>query len=132
MRKLPCEVAVKSIVPSIRSLLANELINTHRMKCEDTANLLGITQSAVSKYTHHVRGTALQAEIETLFKGMVKEVALLMADGKFDRLESLEQICHLCSLIRSKGIMCEICDSRSHDNDSGICKLCFKQFSMRE
>jgi hypothetical protein len=130
--KLPCEVAVKSVIPSIRALLAIELINTHGMKQDDVASLLGITQTAVSKYAHHVRGAALQTEIERLFEDVVKKVATLIANGEFDRFESTEQMCRLCSLVRTKGIMCEICNSHSSERVSSICKLCFRQLSIKE
>ncbi|MCK5562646.1 transcriptional regulator, partial [Candidatus Bathyarchaeota archaeon] len=59
---MPCEVAVKSVVPAIRAGLAKELVQTHKLRQIDIANLLGITQTAVSKYTRDVRGRVVQIE----------------------------------------------------------------------
>jgi len=57
---LPCEVAVKSLVPTIRSAAARELTQSYGFKQKDVANLLGVTQTAVNKYTRHVRGRGPQ------------------------------------------------------------------------
>jgi len=59
---LPCEIAVKSLIPALRSTIAKELIHKHGLKQKDVADLLGVTQTAVSKYVCEVRGTVLKIE----------------------------------------------------------------------
>ena len=56
---IPCEVAVKSLIPAIRSAIARELTESHKLKQKEVAELLGITQTAVSKYTRFYRGTVI-------------------------------------------------------------------------
>ena len=48
--QLPCEVGVKTVVPAIRALLAKKLIEQHGMNESQTATVLGLSQSAISRY----------------------------------------------------------------------------------
>ena len=97
--KLPCEVAVKSVVPAIRALLAKELIETYGMKQREAANLLGITQTAVSKYAHHVRGRILLIEKEKKVETLITKTAALLANGNLNRTALALQICITCKLV---------------------------------
>jgi len=122
--KLPCEVAVKSVVPAIRALLAKELIETYGMKQREAANLLGITQTAVSKYTHHVRGRVLLVEKEKKVEILITKIAALLANGNLNRTTLALQICTTCKLVRKKGLMCELCKRVDPTLDIQQCKVC--------
>jgi hypothetical protein len=122
--KLPCEVAVKSVVPAIRALLAIELVETHRVKQSDAARMLGITQTAISKYTHHVRGRILSIEGEGEVKTLIVETATSLANGFMDRTALAQQICVTCRLVRKKRLMCELCRRTSPELDLEQCNLC--------
>lgn len=122
--KLPCEVAVKSVVPAIRALLAKELIETHRMKQTEAAFLLGITQTAVSKYTHHVRGKGLSIEKEKEAQSLIAKTAASLADGSLDKTELGHQICVTCKLVRRKRLMCKLCKRANPTLNVKECKLC--------
>ena len=50
-----CEQAV-TLFPAIRAAIARKLINEHGMSQLKVAEILGITQSAVSQYLKSVRG----------------------------------------------------------------------------
>ncbi|MDH5448582.1 MAG: transcriptional regulator [Candidatus Bathyarchaeota archaeon] len=123
--KLPCEVAVKSVVPAIRALLAKELTKTYGMKQKEAANLLGITQTAVSKYTHHVRGRILLIEKHEEVKTQIVETAASLANGNIDRTTLILRICTACQLIREKHLMCKLCKRADPALDIKQCKLCF-------
>lgn len=123
--KLPCEIAVKSVVPAIRALLAKELTETYGMKQQEAANLLGITQTAISKYTHHVRGSILPIEKEKEVKILVVKTAASLANGNLDRTTLALQICSTCKFIRKKGLMCELCKRANPTLNTELCKLCF-------
>jgi predicted transcriptional regulator len=122
--KLPCEVAVKSTVPAVRALLAKELTETHRMKQNEAAKLLGITQTAVSKYTHHVRGRILLVEMDEEVKLLVTKTAASLANNNLDRTALATQICGMCKLIREKRLMCELCKRADPTLDVEHCNLC--------
>jgi len=123
--KLPCEIAVKSVVPAIRALLAKELTQNYGMKQKEAANLLGITQTAVSKYTHHVRGRILIIEKHEEVKTQIKKTATSLANGNINRTTLALQICTTCKLIREKRLMCKLCKRANPTLDIKQCKLCF-------
>ncbi len=107
--KLPCEVAVKSVVPAIRALIARELTETYEMKQREVGDLLGITQTAISKYTHQVRGRVLEIGKDREARILVVKTAVSLANGDLDRTALALQICKTCKLVRKKGLMCELC-----------------------
>jgi len=106
---LPCEVAVRSLVPALRSAIARELTQTYGLKQKDVANLLGVTQTAVSKYTRHVRGTVLKIEDVEEVQPTIKEIVVSLANGHMSKYELVTKFCVACEIIRRKGLMCELC-----------------------
>ena len=124
--KLPCEVAVKSAVPAIRALLAKELTENHGIKQKEAADLLGITQTAVSKYTHHVRGSILSIEKEEEVVTLVRKIAASLAGGDLNTTELVLQICATCKLIRKTRLMCKLCKHVS-SIESQQCFICIRE-----
>ena len=123
---MPCEVAVKSVVPAIRAGLAKELIRTHKLKQSDTANLLGITQTAVSKYTRHVRGRVVRIENVEEVHEMITETANMLANGEVSRRQFAIRFCEICKLVRQKGLMCELCRRSNPSLDIRQCLICIE------
>ena len=121
---LPCEVAVKSLVPSIRSALARELIQTYGLKQKDVANLLGVTQTAVSKYTRHVRGVVLEIEEVEEVQPTIREIVVLLANGHMSKYELVAKFCVVCQIVRRKRLMCELCKISDPSIDIQQCFLC--------
>jgi predicted transcriptional regulator len=52
---LPCEVGVKVVLPAIRALMARTIVEKHGMKERQAAEILGLSQSAISRYTSKQR-----------------------------------------------------------------------------
>lgn len=125
--KLPCEVAVKSVVPAIRALIAKELTETHKMKQVEAAELLGITQTAISKYTHHVRGRILRIEEEAKVRLFIRKTAASLANGDLTRAALVLRICDACRVVREKGLMCELCKRANPTIEIKHCELCLLQ-----
>ena len=50
-----CEVIVGTILPAVRSIMTKELLIGYKMTQQEAANLLGITQAAVSHYNRESR-----------------------------------------------------------------------------
>lgn len=122
--KLPCEIAVKSVVPAIRALLAKELIVTYGMKQTEAANLLGITQTAVSKYAHHVRGRVMSIENEDEVCTLIEDTAASLANGHLDKTKLGVKICATCKTVRKKRLMCALCKRANQAINLNQCKLC--------
>ncbi len=122
----PCEVAVKTVAPAVRAILAQTLLRKHEMKETQVAQILGISQSAVSKYNKKVRGTTISIdhlpEIQNLTNQMI---AVLLADP-IQKMEYMKLFCKACSLVRSKSLMCPLCQENQKPKIDG-CEFCRSQ-----
>jgi len=96
--KLPCEEALWYVLPQIRADLARELIKNGSSQ-KETAQLLGLTPSAVSQYLHKKRGGKFKTAPG--YKGYIKKVAKEIKETKSqDEISKL--ICKCCAESRSK------------------------------
>jgi hypothetical protein len=123
---LPCEVAVKSLVPSLRSTIAKELTQTYGLKQKEVANLLGITQTAVSKYIRHVRGTVIEIGSIEEVRPMIDETVMLLANGGLSRDELIGRLCKICAIVRRKRLMCELCQRADPSMGAQRCFVCLR------
>jgi len=121
---MPCEVAVKSLVPAIRALMAKELTQTHKLKQEEAARLLGITQAAVSKYTRNVRGRALNIEKIDEARAMTADMTNMLAEGQISRTQLVQEFCLVCKAVRQTGAMCKLCKRSDPTIDVKTCLVC--------
>jgi len=129
---LPCEVAVRSLVPAIRSAIARELTQTYGLRQKDVASLLGVTQTAVSKYTRHVRGTVLKIEEVEEVQPMIKEIVVSLANGHMSKYELVAKFCVACEIIRRNGLMCELCRLSDPSIDIKECIVCHSKTSFMQ
>jgi predicted transcriptional regulator len=106
---IPCEVVVKTVSPAIRALLAQKLINEYHLKETRVAELLGITQSAVSKYTKKVRGTTIHLDQISEIQEIVNQMTALLLADPVEETKIILLFCQACTIIRSKGLMCPLC-----------------------
>jgi hypothetical protein len=121
---LPCEVAVKSVIPAIRSAIARELTETHGLKQKEVAELLGVTQTAVSKYTSHCRGAIFEVTEVQGVQPIIKRTVLLLANGQINKYELAEKLCLVCGIIRQSGLMCILCKISDPNIDTNKCIVC--------
>ncbi len=120
----PCEVAVKSVIPAIRAYIAKQLIQTYKMKQTDVAELLGITQTAVSKYVGNVRGQALRIDQEDEIQSMMNKIASRIADRQTSGPQLTLEFSAVYRAVRRNGQMCELCQ-RSDPEIRGVsCNVC--------
>jgi predicted transcriptional regulator len=121
----PCEVAVKTVSPAIRALLAQTLIEKHEMKEIEVAQLLGITQSAVNKYNKKVRGTTIPINDIPEVQGITSQMISLLLTSPVQQMELMKLFCQACNIIRSKGLMCPLCQPNQKPAVDG-CDFCTK------
>ena len=122
---LPCEVVVQTVLPAIRALMARTILEKHGMKEQQVAELLGLSQSAISRYTTKNRGNIITIEnvpeVQTLIDQMIN---LLLYGKPHQTTEILELLCQTCKIIREKGLMCELCQKKTRENIVEICAFC--------
>lgn len=108
----PCEVAVKTVSPAIRALLAQTLLDKHDLNETQIAEILGISQSAVSKYSKKVRGTTIPIDKISEVQGIVTQMAIILRTQPLhlaQQTQVMQLFCKACIVIRSKGLMCVLC-----------------------
>jgi len=120
----PCEIAVKSVIPAIRAYIAKELTQTHKMKQNDVGNLLGITQTAVSKYIGNVRGQAIRIDQTKEVQIMMNEITSKVVDGKILGPQLILEFCEVCKAARRNGLMCELCKRSDPTINVKTCLVC--------
>jgi len=128
---IPCEVAAKSVIPALRAMIARELIDDYAMKQELVAERLGVTQAAVSKYRHQVRGEAVDLETAVEVRKISREIASVLVEDP-NPLDISRRFCQACTDIRALGLMCETCRKVDPSWDVEHCTICFGHHSCAE
>jgi len=121
---IPCEIAVKSVIPAIRACVAKELTQTYKMRQNDVANRLGITQTAISKYVRDVRGHVIRIDQTEEIRSMMNKIVSQAANEKISRTQLTLGFCEVCKMVRRNGIMCELCKRSDPVLDIGLCRVC--------
>jgi predicted transcriptional regulator len=121
----PCEVAVKCALPSVRAMIANELMNKYNLKQIQAAKLLEISQPAISLYQKKLRGTAINLENDPDITALVAKHADYLVKGISTHKEILSSFCGICKTLRSKGFLCKIhkaFDPTINIEECGLCQ----------
>jgi hypothetical protein len=120
---LPCEVAVKSVIPAVRALVAKEL-EDQGLTQDQVAEILGVSQSAVSKYSRNVRGRAIKVDDIEEIRPFIDGIVMILLDGTRQSVELLRLFCQACITIRRTSLMCALCkktDPKIKVEECGFC-----------
>jgi predicted transcriptional regulator len=104
-----CEVIVTSILPAIRSILTRELMGDYRLTQKETADLLGLTQPAISQYQKECRGAKVKLlEKQPKIMKMIDELAKDVSTGKIRPKQLQLKFCGICKTVRENKIICKL------------------------
>jgi predicted transcriptional regulator len=117
---LPCEVGVKAVLPAIRALMARTIVEKHGMKEQQAAEILGLSQSAISRYTSKDRGNTITIENVPEVQALIN----LLMYNSHQKNEILELFCQTCKIIREKGLICQLCQEKTGSTDLETCGFC--------
>lgn len=112
-------------------MIARELMEGYGMKQELVAERLGVTQAAVSKYRHQVRGEAVDLENASEVRRISRDIASTLV-GDPNPLDVSRKFCQACTDIRALGLMCETCRRVDPSWDVEHCTICFGHHSCAE
>lgn len=99
--KVPCEIILWHLLPSIRKEFTKCLIDDYDLNQKQVAELLGITPAAVCQYISAKRGY-FEITDDEILKEMKKSTDVIFHNGS----ESIvEETCRVCNIIKSKGII---------------------------
>ena len=107
--KIPCEVIVWYVVPSIRRELAIELIKSNKISQKKTARLLDITTAAISQYVNDKRGNRIYEYImDAKTKKLVKtQIATASKEIMRNPNCTVGEICKICNLLKKENVINE-------------------------
>ncbi len=101
--KALCENITRYILPSVRSLIVTYLYKEKGLSQLEIANLLGISQSTVSRYINKERGLYAKKLMEIpSFQEKLSEIANKIIKGEID---SDSVLCELCLYLKEQGYL---------------------------
>jgi len=121
---LPCEVAVKSVVPAIKALMAIQLVEKHGLRQDEVAQILGVSQSAVSKYTSKTRGYIVKIDDIQDVQPLIDKMVVLLLAGAYERQGFLAFFCNTCAVVRKRNAMCQFCQKADPKIEIEECHFC--------
>jgi len=120
---LPSEVEAKTIIPALRSLIAKKLINTYHLPQRKVAEMLGITQAAVSNYIREVRGIGVSLEDSAEAQKLVDEIVRSILAG-VDQVTLMKKFHEAVTIIKAKRLMCDLHQKLEPSLDTQSCHIC--------
>jgi len=104
-----CEVIVTTILPAIRSIITKELLSGYHLTQKQAADLLGLTQPAVSQYYRESRGFKVkilekQPKIMKMIDNLTKDIAAERITPK----EIQTRFCSICKSVRESKTICHL------------------------
>lgn len=127
---VPCEVAVKCVLPVVRAMLAKELMTKYQLRQTKVAEMLRVSQPAISLYSRKMRGRAIDLEKDDEVGKQVSSFAKALAENDLSRRDLIPRYCEICKTIRAKGLLCELHKAFDPTIDIETCELCFTKSSL--
>jgi hypothetical protein len=98
--KTVCEVVVSYLLPTIRSLIANELINKHNLSQIEVSKKLGITKAAVCQYKKGLRGRKAEKILSNKkILNEIKKLAKNIAENDYTSEQIHIKICKISEIL---------------------------------
>ncbi len=110
--KIPCELIVWYVLPSIRRELARELVDKHNFSQAEVARRFGVTDAAISQYLKAKRGTSKEIENSGKYEDFRKEVevaAVRMVNGS----DIVTETCRICEMVKKSGMLVKVYETRT-------------------
>jgi len=104
-----CEVIVTTILPAIRSIITKELLSTYHLTQKEAADLLGLTQPAISQYYGESRGFKVKLlEKQPKIMRMIDDLTRKIAAGRLNAKEVQARFCSICKSVREAKTICRL------------------------
>ncbi|MBO3757538.1 MAG: transcriptional regulator [Thermoproteota archaeon] len=125
------ELTYRYVIPSIRGLLARELIRKGILESE-AAEVLGLSRSAISRYLKAERGSAIRvAQFKDVLQ-LIEELAEDITYNKLGEYEVQEEINKIASYFMSKKYFCKFHSKIEPKIDTTRCRICPTVFSSKK
>ena len=123
---MPQEIEVRYILPAIRRELARIFIQEHKLSQKEAAQVLGLTEAAVSQYQHSKRAKEIVFSDKVVNEIRVSSDRILADRANKQRL--IAEMYRITNLTTVKQILCDI--HRSQSKELEHCNVCFDEELM--
>ena len=123
--RLPSEIVVEDVLPTLRVLLARELA-TRELTQQEIATHLGVTQAAVSTYVNGDPELEPRIADHPRTEATVERVATGLADGGMDPYDALSAVLELVRAFEDRGPICELHEEAMPGLEGLGCDLCVR------
>lgn len=106
--KIPCELVVWYVLPTIRREVAKELVKTHGMSQAQVAKKFGVTDAAISQYLKKKRGENQLIEESSQYEMFLEEIKLAAERIADNSSEFVNEMCRICTVVKSTGLLAKI------------------------
>jgi predicted transcriptional regulator len=105
--------------------MARTIMEKHGYNEKQTATLLGLSQSAISRYAGRERGTNLTGIENTPdVLALIDQMVQSLIQEPQNKTKVLELFCQTCITIRQKGLMCPKCQEQMPKEWAEKCFFC--------
>jgi predicted transcriptional regulator len=121
---VPCEFAVRLIIPTVRAVIAKELHHTYKLRQHEIASLLNVTQSAISQYLRNKRGHAIPVDHYHLLAPLITDIAEGLVTNSLIQKEIAHKYCRICRMIRGGEWFCDLHKTLDPTITNDVCSVC--------
>ncbi len=114
-----CEIVVKEVLPGVRAMICKELMTKYKLNQSRIAELLGVSQPAVSQYLREIRGNNNKILNDSGVLSEISRVCRDVNEKKITPVQLNNEFCNICRIVKSKGLICgmhrstyNLCDCR--------------------
>jgi predicted transcriptional regulator len=117
-------VGVKTVLPAVKAIMARSMVENHELNEKQAADLLGLSQSAVSRYVGRERGNILEIENIGEVLILIEQMVASLIKEPENKSKVLDLFCKTCTTIREKGLMCPTCQKKMAKEWAEKCFFC--------
>lgn len=101
--RLACEKFVLDILPSVRALIAKELIEKYALSQTEAARIIGTTRPAISQYLSAKRGSKMIRRLRAhpAVRELISRVASAVVKNEASRESIADMVCEICRILES-------------------------------
>ncbi len=111
--KIPCEIVVWYVLPTIRREVARELVKTHGILQSEVAKKFGVTDAAISQYLKKKRGDSQIIEGSPHYDVLQQEFKVSAERIANNESDFAAEMCRICKVVKSLGILEKIYEAQT-------------------
>ena len=108
MMKIPCEVVVWYLLPTIRKELAKKLVDNHGFSQSKVARTFGLTDAAISQYLKNKRGDNLVVTADPNYHIVEEQLDRSSKRIAEEGCDFAAEVCSICFAFKRSGILAKI------------------------